>query len=122
MDRARATAATGTMHVEERDSISLAQNRSVDAADWTTDLIQRAGRNMSRNDRVWHARQTAVPQMHIRAAHFGTRRAQQCCSRWQLWTGELLDDDGLPRRGHHRSQNGIAHVRTLTLIRPHHHR
>jgi hypothetical protein len=54
MNRARPAAATGAMHVEERDAITLAQVCAIEAAQRTSDPIERAGGDMSGDDRIGH--------------------------------------------------------------------
>ena len=77
MHGARAAAAARAMHVEEHDAIAFAERRPSMPGQRTARGIDDAGRDVPGNDRIRHAGQPAVPQVHVGAAHFGARGAQQ---------------------------------------------
>ena len=77
MDRAGAAPAAGAVHVEEHDAIALAKRLAVDAAERAANRLEDAGGDVAGNDRIRHAGQAAVPQVHVGAAHFRSRGPQQ---------------------------------------------
>ena len=72
--------------------------------------VERAGRDVPGDDRIRHAGQAAVPQVHIGAAHFGSRGPQQRGARRQIGTREFANLDRL------RAAPGMtaARMRSLT--------
>jgi hypothetical protein len=97
------------MHIEEGDAIAFAKRVAFDISERTSDPIQRACRDMAGNDRVWDARQTAMPQMHIGPAHLGQCGVQQRTPDWKFRLSELSN---LYRRvwsRHHRSKHVSRH-------------
>ncbi len=97
------------MDVEEDRPIALTDRRAVDARQWSARGIDRPGRHVARNDRIRHARQTAVPEMDVRAADLRARCPQQRRSWRKIGARKRPHLDGLSRRGHHGRENIGAH-------------
>ena len=77
MHGARAATPARAMHVEEHGTIPFADGRAVDARQVTARLLDHAGGDVAGNDGVRHARQPAVPEMHVSAADLRTQRAEE---------------------------------------------
>jgi len=105
MHGARAALTARTMHIEKHRTIALAQIRSVESSDRSTNRIEHTGRHVSWNDRIWDAGQPAVPQVNIGAAHLRARGTKERSARGQVRTRKLPDLNWLQRRGHHRGQD-----------------
>jgi hypothetical protein len=88
------------MHVEECQPIALAKPHAHGVCHGSARLLEGAGRHVPWNDGIRHAGQSPVPQMNVRTAHLGERRAEQRAARRQLRLRELAQLDGLARRGH----------------------
>ena len=77
-----------------------------------------AGGDVTGNDRVRHAGQTAVPEVHVGAADLG---ALTCAAApapgGKIGTRKLAQLDRLPRRGHHRGENAVTHAVYVILER-----
>src|SRR4051812_48553414 len=58
-----------------------------------------------------------MPEMHVGAADLGQRRPQENGAGRQIGTRKFAQLDRLPRPGHHRSQNAIAHAVYVILER-----
>ena len=80
MHRAGAAPAAGAVHVEEHRAIAFAQRRAVERLDRPANRFEHAGRDVTRNNRIRHAGEPAVPEMHVGAADFRSRGAQQRCA------------------------------------------
>ena len=117
MNGARPAAAAGSMHVKEDRTIALAEMRTVDPHQGTADLVENPGRDVSRNDRIRHARQSAVPEVHVGAAHFGAYCSEQRGSVRQIGSIEFADLEGCrgPGMTAARMRSLTAYV---TLYRP----
>jgi hypothetical protein len=113
MNGARPAVSTCAMHVKKDRAIALAQGVAVQTGERPPDLMKRAGRNMARNDRVRHAGQASVPQMHVGAADFRACRTQQRPTGRQIGTVELSDFDRLEGCWHHCGQDAVIHAGTL---------
>ena len=109
VNRAGAALPARPVHVEEHGAIAFAQHRAVEPGERPANRFEHAGRHVAGNDRIGHAGQTAVPQVHVGAADFRSRRAQQRCARRKIGTSELADLDRLTRGGHHRREDGSRH-------------
>ena len=94
------------MDVEEGDAIALVERRAGHISQASVDLVERAGRDVARNDRIRHARQTAVPQMHVSSTHFRQCGPEQRATRRQIRLLEFTDLDGHVRRGHDGGKDG----------------
>ena len=89
MHGARQAAPARAMHVEERDAIAFGERPPFDVRERSANGVERAGRDVARDNRIRHARQPAVPQVHVGAADFRTRGAQQRGARRQIGTRKL---------------------------------
>jgi hypothetical protein len=58
------------MDVEEDDAVPFAERGTVDPLERAADAIEHAGGDVSGDDRIGDAVETAVPQVHVRSAHF----------------------------------------------------
>ena len=97
------------VHVEEDGAIAFAQGRAVEPRERPANRFEHAGRDVAGNDRIGHAGQPAVPEVHVGPADLRPRRAQQRRARRKIGTGELADLDRLPRRRHDRGEDGCRH-------------
>src|SRR4030095_2989421 len=75
MNSAGATPAAGAMDIEEDDAIALPKLGTVNATKRTTHLLEHAGRDVIRNDRIRHSGEAAVPQVD----RSGERRVGKEC-------------------------------------------
>jgi hypothetical protein len=103
------------MHVEERDAIAFAQIRSVEAAQRAANHVESSGCHMSRDDRVRHPGEPAVPEVHVGAADLRSDGAQQRCSGREIRPIERSNLNRPPRTGHHGGEDAVTHVGTLPL-------
>ena len=110
------TASARAMNVEEDDAVAFTQSRSVEAFDRAAHGVDRSGRDVARDDRIGHARKTAMPQVHVRTADLGARRPQQCCAVGQIRPVKFPDFDRLMRAWHDRGKDALAHRVTLSLL------
>ena len=118
MDRAGAAAAARAMHVEEHDAIALAERRAVDAVQRPAHRRRATpAETWPGNDRIRHAGEPAVPEMHVGAADLRPRGPQQRAARRADRARELADLDRLPRRGHDRGEDAVAHAVYVILER-----
>ena len=70
-----------------------AMRRPVDAAHVAAHLVGDADRHVARDDRIRHARQPAVPDVHVGAADLGIQRAQEHRTRLERRLRELAQLD-----------------------------
>jgi hypothetical protein len=104
------------MDVEEDDAVALAQPRAVEARERTSDFVERADGDVSRNNRIRDSGQAAVPQVHVGAADLGADRAEQRAARCQIRFRKFTDLDRPVRRYHDGGKDGIAHAQYSTLF------
>ena len=104
------------MHVEKDHAIPFVDRRAVDAGERSARRVDHAGRDVSWNDRIRHAGEPAVPEMHVGAADFGTFRAKERGANREIRTGEMAELDRRAWRGHHRGEN-IGHAVYVILER-----
>src|SRR5439155_8601676 len=76
-----------------------------------------ARRHVAGNDRVRHAGEAAMPEMDVGAADLRESRLEQDGSGRQIGAREFADLDPLPRSGHHRGKNAVAHAVYVILER-----
>ena len=107
--RACAAPAAGTVHVEEDGTIAFAQRLAIDGAQAAANRLQRAGRNMTGDDRVGDTRQTTVPQVDVGTAHFGSRGPQQRRAVGEIRPREFANLDRFVRPGHDGGEDAVAH-------------
>ena len=97
------------MDVEEDRTIAFAKRAAVEPAQRAANRLERAGGHVAGDDRIRHAREPAVPEVHVGAAHLGARGAQQRGAGRQIGTRELAHLDGPPGGRHHGGEDAIAH-------------
>ena len=91
------------MHVEEHEAIAFNDGGPVRGAHVSADFVGEAYRHVTRNDRIRHARETTVPEMHVGPADLGVHRPQQGGARFERRFGELADFNRHARCRHHGS-------------------
>jgi len=105
-DGARPAPAARPVDVEKHQAVAFGDGGAVDAAHVTSHLGGDADRYVARNDRERYARQTSVPDVHVRAADFGIHRAQQDRLWLKRWFGKFTQLDRHARRRHHGCKDG----------------
>jgi hypothetical protein len=91
--------------VEEHEAIALGDRGPVDAAHVAANLVGDADRHVARDDRKRHAREPAVPDVHVGAADLGIQRAQEYGSRLKHRLRKLPQLDRHQRCRHHGGNN-----------------
>ena len=94
----RWTSKNATRSPSSQRAAANVRNRSAHA-------LERAGADVARNDRIRHAGQAAVPEMHVGAADLGQRRAQERAAGRQIRFGKLANLDRRARRRHDGSKD-----------------
>ena len=97
------------MHIEEDGTITLAKDRAIDACQRAANRIEYAGRDVTRNDRVWHARQPPMPEVNVGATHLGSRRSEKRAARLEIGSIEFAYLDRTPRTGHDGGKDAVTH-------------
>ncbi len=104
-DEALVAGAAGLVDVEEGDQVALAKGDALDVGDRSTKLFDAAHRDVSGHQRVGHAAQPPVMEVHVGAAHLAVQRAQQRRARLEHGCGQLDDLDRRVWRGDGRRAN-----------------
>jgi len=104
------------MHVEEHGTVALLEGAAIQAAELAMDRFEDPARDVARNDRVGHAGQPTMPQVHVRAAHFGTLCPKKGGTRREFRRIELANLNRLARSHHDSRTNATTHSRTLPLV------
>lgn len=114
---AGAASPTRAVHIEERHPIPFFERGSIQATQRPTDSLQPAGRYMAGDDRVRHAAQTSVPEVHVGATHLRAFGSQQGGTGFKVRDGEFSNFDRGVRRRHDGREDTVTHNRTLPLKR-----
>jgi hypothetical protein len=69
------------MDVEECEAIARMELAALDVGEPAARSFERARRDVSRDDRIRHARQTAMPEVNVSTADFGSRSTQERTAR-----------------------------------------
>src|SRR6185436_6840667 len=88
---------------------ALAERHAVDSLHAAANRLERAGRDVARDDGIRHSGEAAVPEMDVGPTHLGAGRSQQSAPLSQLRARELPDLDALTGTGQDRGQDALAH-------------
>ncbi len=92
-DEALVAGAAGLVDVEERDEVAFAEGATLHVDDRPAHRLDAADRDMPRHERVGHAAEPPVLQVHVGAAHLAVDRAQQRGAWLEGGRGQLDDLD-----------------------------
>ena len=99
----------GAVHVEERDDVAFLQWHAVYVAQVAAHRRERAGGDVAGDQRVGHAGEAAVVQVHVGATHFAAVDAQQRFAGAEFGQRVLTQLDVAIGSGEHGSPGG-AHA------------
>jgi hypothetical protein len=97
------------MDVKKCGTIPLVELSAINTAERPANRFKDARRYVPWDNRIWHPRQSTMPEVNVSAANLGSRRAQQCGTVRQIGSRVLANLDRPLRRSHDGGEDAITH-------------
>jgi hypothetical protein len=93
------------MHVEKRHAVAFGERLAFNVQQLSTNFAETPDRDVAGNERVRHARESPLLQVHVCAAHLGKFHFEQRGVLFQLRLCHLAQLDGRVRFGDQRDEH-----------------